>query len=171
MDNIRDFLETLLGTLIGWGLLYMIWLVLFQDTGAVVLVSGAFFTGLAVLLYRTFDLSIDIPVKSLTLPLVWIKFFSLLLFEIIKTTLQTCCIIITGDVKGKIVAYDTKLESGFGRLFLINSITLTPITIGILSEKNLVYIHHLHLEGREDYKEVMDKIRSTFEEPLLDLLG
>lgn len=152
-------------------MLYLLWLVLFREINPVILVSGAFVTGLVIVLYRTFELSIDIPVRSLTLPLVWIKFFSLLILEIAKSTVRTCYVILTGKTNGKIVAYDTKLESGFGKLFLINSITLTPITIGILSEKNLVYIHHLDLEDRDDYEDMVGKIRSEFEEPIIDLLG
>lgn len=169
--KMRNSLEAFLGTLVGWGLLYLLWLVLFREIDLVILVSGVFVTGFVVFLYNRFELTVDIPVRSLARPLIWIKFFASLILEIGKSTVSTCCIILTGRVKGKIVAYDTKLESGSGKLFLINSITLTPITIGILSEKNLVYIHHLHLEGRDDYKDVVDKIRSTFEEPLLKLLG
>ena len=171
MNKILNFAETFFRQLVGWGMLYLLWLVLFRDISPMVLISGAFATGLVVFLYRTFELTIDIPFRSLAYPLVWLKFFFLLLYEIGKTTIRTCYIIITGEVKGRIVAYDTELESGFGRLFLLNSITLTPITIGILSENNLVYIHHLDLEDREDYKSVIENIRSTFEEPLLKLLG
>lgn len=169
--KMRNSLEAFLGTLVGWGLLYLLWLVLFREIDPVILVSGVFVTGFVVFLYRRFELTVDIPVRSLTRPLTWIKFFASLILEIGKSTVMTCYIILTGKVKGKIVAYDTKLESGSGKLFLINSITLTPITIGILSEKNLVYIHHLHIEDRDDYKAVVEQIRSTFEEPLLKLLG
>ena len=170
MKKLWTFVEDFLVPFLGWGLLYALWLVLFGETGPIVLLSGVFVTGLVVFLYRTFELTIDIPVRSLALPLIWLRFFALLLLEIGKTTAQTCYIILTGRTRGEIVAYDTKLESGFGKLFLLNSITLTPITIGILSEKNLVYIHHLDLEDRDDYRSVVDGIRSNFEEPLLKLL-
>lgn len=169
--NILNFFETFLGTLFGWGLLYLLWLVLFREINPIILVSGVFVTGFVVFLYDRFELAVDITPRSLARPLIWIKFFVYLVLEIAKSTARTCYIILTGRVKGKIVAYDTKLESGSGKLFLINSITLTPITIGILSEKNLVYIHHLHLEDRDDYETSVDQIRSSFEEPLLKLLG
>lgn len=171
MNKILSFFGTFLETIFGWGLLYLLWLILFRDVRPVVLVSGVFATGLVVLLYYTFDLSIDVPARSLARPLLWLKFFSLLILEVVKSTVKTCYLILTGDVKGKIIAYDTELESGTGKLFLLNSITLTPITIGILTEKNLVYIHHLYLKDRDDYKAVVDEIRSKFEEPLLELLG
>ena len=171
MNKILDFLGTFFKTLFGWGLLYLLWLILFRDVRPVILVSGAFTTGLVVFLYYTFDLSIDVPARSLARPLLWLKFFSLLILEIAKSTVRTCYLILTGDVKGKIIAYDTELESGTGKLFLLNSITLTPITIGILTEKNLVYIHHLYMKDRDDYEAVVDEIRSKFEEPLLELLG
>lgn len=171
MNKILSFFGTFLKTLFGWGLLYLLWLILFRDVHPVILVSGAFATGLVVFLYYTFDLSIDVPARSLARPLLWLKFFSLLILEVVKSTISTCYLILTGDVKGKIIAYDTELESGTGKLFLLNSITLTPITIGILTEKNLVYIHHLYLKDRDDYKAVVDEIRSKFEQPLFELLG
>lgn len=171
MNKIWDFLGTFLETLFGWGLLFLLWLILFREVRPVILVSGAFATGLVIFLSYTFDLTIDVPARSLARPLLWLKFFSLLILEVVKSTVRTCYLILTGDVKGKIIAYDTELESGTGKLFLLNSITLTPITIGILTEKNLVYIHHLDLEDRDDYEDVVSEINSSFEEPLLDLLG
>ncbi len=171
MNKIRGLVKTFLGTLIGGGTLYLLWLVLFREINPVILVSGVFVIGLVILLYRTFELSIDIPVRTLMLPLIWLKFFALLILEIARSTVRTCYIILTGKANGKIVAYDTRLESGFEKLFLLNSITLTPITIGILSEKNLVYIHHLDLRDRDDYEDMVEKIRSEFEEPIMDLLG
>ena len=167
----KGLLRDILGISVGWGLLFVLWLVLFGNMRPLVLVSGIFATSLVVFLYGIFGLSIDIPGRSLATPLIWLKFFGLLFFEIAKSTVRTCYIILTGRVRGEIVAYDTELESGFGKLFLINSITLTPITIGILSEKNLVYIHHLDIEDREDYKSVVDGIRGMFEEPLTKLLN
>ncbi|MCF7890146.1 Na+/H+ antiporter subunit E [Candidatus Bipolaricaulota bacterium] len=171
MKKILQNFELSFGCFVGWGLLYLLWLVLFRKIDPVIMVSGVFVAGFVVFLYGRFELAVDIPLRSLARPLLWIKFFTSLVLEIGKSTVRTCYIILTGRVKGKIVAYDTKLGSGSGRLFLINSITLTPITIGILSEKNLVYIHHLHIEDRDDYEAVVDKIRSTFEDPLLKLLG
>ncbi len=171
MKKILTYLESFFGLVVGWGLLYLLWLILFREVSTIILVSGVFATGLVVYLFFVFELSIDIPGRSLARPLLWLKFLAFLVVEVVKSTLRTCFLILTGDVKGRIVAYDTQLESGTGKLFLLNSITLTPITIGILSEENLVYIHHLHLEGRDDYRDVVDKIRSTFEEPLLDLMG
>ncbi|MFB6290443.1 MAG: Na+/H+ antiporter subunit E [Candidatus Bipolaricaulia bacterium] len=157
--------------LLGEGLLFLLWLVLFGGVGPIIIVSGVLVAGLVVFLYGIFDLKIDIPLRSLARPLLWIKFFSLLVVEIGTTTVLTCYLILTGEVRGKIVAYETDLESGFGKLLLLNSITLTPITIGILSEKDLVYIHHLDLEDRDDYETLVERIRSTSEEPLIELLG
>lgn len=84
----------------------------------------------------------------------------------LKSTARTCCLNLTGGVEGRIVAYTTDLKTSSTRLFLLNAITLTPITIGILSEDNLIYIHHIGLESQEDYEEMVDKIRTNFEEPL-----
>jgi len=167
----NKFKRNFIGTFLGWVFLFLLWLVLFRDFGPVILASGLFASGMVVFLYYIFDLTIDVPLRSLARPLVWARFFSSLVLEIAKSTVRTCYLILKGNVRGKIVAYDTELDSGSGRLLLLNSITLTPITIGILSEKNLVYIHHLELEDRDAYKDMVERIRSTFEEPLLELLG
>ena len=164
-------MNKLLGLIFGWGLLYLFWWALFGEPKLIPLLAGIFATGGALFLFYRFGLTIDLPLGSIARPLGWLKFFSILIWEIAKSTFWTCYLIVTGGVSGEIVAYDTKLESGYGRLFLINSITLTPTTIGILSEGNLVYIHHINLEGREEYDQLLSKIRSSFEEPLKDLVG
>ncbi len=171
MKELLKKAKALLRYLAGAGTLYLLWLVLFRDLGPVYLIGGVFVVLIVIFLYRRFDLSIDIPIESLGRPLTWLRFFALLLFEIARSTIRTCYLILTGGVEGRIVVYDTELKTGSAKLFLLNSITLTPITIAILSEKNLVYIHHIDLEGQGDYEDMVDKIRSTFEEPLKGLNG
>lgn len=166
MDFLSERIKGFLGYLAGGSGLYLIWLVLFKELRLIVLVGGVFVTAFALFLFRRFDLDIDLPLESLLRPLTWMRFFSLLSFEMLKSTARTCYLILTGGVEGRIVAYTTDLKTGSTRLFLLNATTLTPITIGILSEDNLIYIHHIGLESHEDYEKMVDKIRTNFEEPL-----
>lgn len=157
---------------IGWILIFFFWWVLGEGTlSPMALTFGLLGSAAVVILYRRFGLSIDIPMKSLTLPLIWMKYIFSLLLEIGKTTIETCYLILTGKFKQEIIAYETELETGCGLLFLLNSITLTPITIAVLSEDKLVYIHHLRIEDKEDYREKIENIRSSFENPLKELIG
>ncbi|MFP4136284.1 MAG: Na+/H+ antiporter subunit E [Candidatus Acetothermia bacterium] len=171
MSRLPKNIKILLSYLFGSATLYLLWVVLFRDLGLVYLVGGIFVVGLVLFLFRRFGLSIDTPIESLGRPLLWLRFFFRLFYEIGRSTVRTCYLIVTGGVEGRIVVYDTGLKSGSGKLFLLNSITLTPITIAILSEGNLVYVHHIDLKGQDEYEEMVDKIRSDFEEPLKELQG
>ncbi len=169
MDFLSGRIKGFLGYLAGGVGLYLIWLVLFRDLRLLVFVGGVFVTGFALFLFWRFDLDIDLPLESLFRPLAWTRFFVILIFEILRSTVLTCYLIITGGIEGRIVAYNTELGTGSTKLFLLNAITLTPITIGILSENNLIYIHHIGLRSQEDYEEMVEKIRSNFEEPLKEV--
>ncbi len=166
MNFLPERIKGILGYLAGGAGLYLIWLILFGDPRPLVLVGGVFVTAFALFLFWRFDLEVDLPLESLFRPLPWGRFFFLLVFEILRSTVRTCYLILTDGVEGRIVAYTTELKTGSTRLLLLNAITLTPVTIGILSENNLVYIHHIGLKSQEDYEEMVDKIQSDFEEPL-----
>lgn len=172
MKSLKTIFKKTIRLAVGWSILLFLWWILAEDSGRpIVLLIGVLGSGGVIFLYHRFDLSIDIPMSSLALPVLWIKFFLILISEIGKTTIRTCYLIITGKFEPKIIAYETELETGYGLLFLLNSITLTPTTIAVLSEKNLIYIHHLQLEDKEDYEETTRKINSNFENPLKELIG
>ena len=119
--------------LTGWGALFFLWWILSENSsGIFILLIGALISLAVIFLYYRFDLSIDIPTRSLTLPLLWLKFFFFLVIEILKTTVKTCYFIINGEIEPKIIAYKTELKTGYGLLFLLNSITLTPTTIAVI---------------------------------------
>lgn len=171
MKELPEKTRTFLGYLFGAGSLYLLWVVLFRNLELIYLLGGVFVVVFVLFLFHRFNLSIDTPIESLGRPLTWLRFFARLLYEIFRSTVRTCYLIVTGGVEGRIVVYDTELKTGSSKLFLLNSITLTPITIAILSEENLVYIHHIDLGGQDEYEEMVDKINSDFEEPLKELQG
>jgi len=168
MNKITKYVKAILGLC----LLFALWWLLAAETSFYVRVFiGIFSTGLVAILYRRFTLSIDIPVTTILKPLLWIKFLSYLVVRIVISTGLTCYLILTNNTHPKIVAYETKLDTRSGLLFLCNSITLTPTTITIFHENDLVYIHHLYLETEEDYERLVDRIHSWFEKPLQNLIG
>lgn len=164
--------QTYIKIIFGWGLLLVLWWILTTETQFYIAsIIGLLATGLIIILYCRFDLSIDIPPTTLLKPLLWIKFLSYLVFRISVSTALTCYLILTNNIKPKIVAFDTKLETKYGLLFLCNSITLTPTTIAIFEENKLIYIHHLYLEDQDDYEQMVDRICLYFETPLQKLIG
>lgn len=169
MKELPEKTRTFLGYMFGAGSLYLLWVVLFRNLELIYLLGGVFVVVFVLFLFHRFNLSIDTPIESLGRPFTWLRFFARLLCEIFRSTVRTCYLIVTGGVEGRIVVYDTELKTGSSKLFLLNSITLTPITIAILSEENLVYIHHIDLGEQDEYEEMVDKIRSDFEEPLKEL--
>ena len=157
--------------LIGWALLFAFWWILAGMSRPIIFGLGMVLAAAVIGMYRRFELSIDLSLSSLKHPLLWLKFLFSLIAQICISTMRTCYFILTDKTEPKIVAYETDLQTGYGLLFLLNSITLTPTTIAILSEGNLVYIHHLHIKDQVDYEKMSSSIRSHFEKPLKKLVG
>lgn len=74
-----------------------------------------------------------------------------------------------------IVKVKTRLTSRMGRLFLANSITLTPGTITVAAEGEELFVHWLNVEepvgGNTDVEENTAKIVSGFEKYLEVIFG
>jgi len=68
-------------------------------------------------------------------------------WRLICSTLYTCRVILTGKEEGRIVAVPTEIADPIGALLLSHSITLTPSTIALLLEGDLLYIHWLRARG------------------------
>ena len=78
-----------------------------------------------------------------------------LLFRFVLSTIRTSWLILTGKEEGQIVALPTSMKHPVGRFILLHSITLTPSTIALLSEEDLLYIHWLRPRGRAgDWKAI-----------------
>jgi len=157
--------------LLGGGLLFLLWWLLSSGSNLLVRSAVGLVATTAVLsLYRRFGLSIDIPSNALFRPWLWIKFFLYLLWKIGLATAETCYLILRRDLDQKIVIYESRLKSRTGLLLLLNSITLTPTSVAILHENNLVYVHHLSLKDKEDYDSMVEIVDRVFERPLAILL-
>jgi multisubunit Na+/H+ antiporter MnhE subunit len=101
------------------------------------------------------------------LPLV-LPYFVTLLFRLVLSTIRTSWLILAGKEEGQIVALPTSMKNPFGRFILLHSITLTPSTIALLSEEDLLYIHWLRPRGRRgDWEE----IKASLEKRLAPIFG
>jgi multisubunit Na+/H+ antiporter MnhE subunit len=97
---------------------------------------------------RLFPTSTLLPRSLLRRPHRVVAFLTTLIFRFITSTLRTCGMIISGKEEGRIVALPIHVKDPLARFLLLNSITLTPSTISLLLEGDLLYIHWLREKGR-----------------------
>ena len=147
--------------------LIAIWLLLTHRLDAPALVVGVFVGGFVCLaqrmLFRRHDRLVSTllrhPVRSL-------RYIGLLAWRFLISTGYTIRLILLGDEEGRIVALPLRLRHPIGQLLLLNSITLTPSTISLLVEGNLLYIHWLRArEAQGDW----EAIKETLERELLTI--
>ncbi len=154
-----------------WLVLLGFWVIFYNAINFQILISGSLISWLVLFLYRTLLGSLEFPTWAFKKTYLWLLFFLRLAYRIVLSTARTLFLVITNRIKPEIVVYPCEVRSSFGRLLLMNSITLTPTTIAILTERNLLYIHHLYLPSREKYQKMKDAIQRNFDNPLQELLG
>ncbi|MBR5406078.1 MAG: Na+/H+ antiporter subunit E [Lachnospiraceae bacterium] len=81
-----------------------------------------------------------------------LKYFMILLAEIVKANIKTASIILNPKMvpEPKIVTFKPDIRYGFLKVVLANSITLTPGTITINVEDGLYTVHCLDMELASD---------------------
>lgn len=95
-----------------------------------------------------------------------LRFVTTLAIRLVVSTLHTSWLILTGREEGRFMALPLRVEHPLGQFVLLNSITLTPSTISLLVEGDVVYLHWLQSRrGRGDWRTVKESI----ERRVLDL--
>ena len=92
------------------------------------------------------------------------RYLGILVWRFVISTGYTVRLILLGDEEGRIVAVPVRLRDPTGQLILLNSITLTPSTISLLIEGDLLYIHWLRARNAQGDWEA---IKETLERELL----
>jgi len=101
-------------------------------------------------------------------PLSFLRLLLSLAVRVTVSTVRTSCLIIFGGEEGRIIALPTRIAAPFGRLLLLNAITLTPSTISLLIDRDLLYIHWL---GSREGKAVPSRIKEGIEAEIAALFG
>jgi multicomponent Na+:H+ antiporter subunit E len=73
-------------------------------------------------------------------------------------------------IKPGIVKVKTKLKTDMGKMFLANSITLTPGTLTVDVEDDVLYIHWINVQT-DDVKKATEIIVGKFEKYLVRIFG
>lgn len=88
-----------------------------------------------------------------------VMFLVTLFVRFVVSTLRTSFLVLRGNEEGEIVALPTRITTSFGRFILLHSITLTPSTISLLSEGDLLYIHWLRPKGKtSDWRSIKEPL-------------
>jgi len=108
---------------------------------------------------------IPAPVRR---PISLIRFLLALAGRVVLSTVHTSLLILFGGEEGRVVALPIRVTGPFAQLLLLNAITLTPSTISLLIEGDLLYIHWLKpRRGTGDWR----KIKETLEVRIAELFG
>lgn len=92
-------------------------------------------------------------------PIRLLLFLFTLAVRFVSSTLFTSRLVLFGGEEGRMMALPTRVEHPVGRFLLLNSITLTPSTISLLVEDDLLYIHWLERKGgRGDWRAIKESL-------------
>jgi len=136
------------------------WLALSRGVDLPRLIAGVLAAAIVVLVQRClFPSFAPFPALLLRRPHWLLAFLVVFVYRFLTSTLRTCWLILFGGEEGRIVALPTRLEHPIGQFILLNAITLTPSTISLLLEGDLLYIHWLKAKGsRGDWKAIKESL-------------
>jgi multisubunit Na+/H+ antiporter MnhE subunit len=145
--------------------LITIWLLLTRRLDVPALVVGLLAVGLVCIAQRTLFRQHDRLMSTILLhPWRSLRYAVSLAWRFVVSTGYTIRLILLGNEEGRIVALPLRLRHPIGQLLLLNSITLTPSTISLLIEGDLLYIHWLRARNAQGDWET---IKETLERELL----
>jgi len=125
------------------GLLWGLWLLLWRSIAWPVVASGAIFPlGLAMAL-KAGVVRLDFPARAWLRWDLWALLALLLSFRVAQGVLTTSYAILTGRARSGVIAVPVRLTSDMGRLLFLWAVTVTPGTIALLLEEELLYVHCL----------------------------
>lgn len=109
---------------------------------------------------------------SMVLPLYVLQYLAEFLRALLAANIDMARRVITPSlpIDPAVVEVQTKLHSPLGKLLLANSITLTPGTLTIDIEDDIIRVHWIDARGIDDLTQVTHTISERFEKPLSGIL-
>lgn len=138
--NSQSMLATLAVGSALWGLWILLWR---QPFWPVILAGGVFPLGLW-LLRRKGLVSLALPPRFFRLDL-WLRFLGLVGARVVTSVGQAAWAALTGSIRPGVVTVPLRVRSEMAQLLLLWAITITPGTIALLAEGDMLYVHCLHL--------------------------
>jgi len=97
-------------------------------------------------------------------PIGALRFLATLAGRFVLSTLLTVRLILLGHEEGLLIALPIRVTNPFAQFLLLNSITLTPSTISLLIEGDLLYIHWLQPRGGHgDWRTIKESLERRIE--------
>jgi len=133
-----------LGAVVISALLWGAWVALWRRADFPVLLGGAWLPLLLLGATAAGRLRIPFPARAWLRLDLWAAFLLLMAARILRAVGVTAWAVLTGRVRPGVVAVNLGLRSDMGRLLLLWAVTVTPGTIALLQEGDLLYVHCLH---------------------------
>jgi len=156
--------------ILGTFALFLVWLAMTRTLAIPFVITGVISSVIVAVFWRAIMPEVPSSVHALVRrPLRLARFVLVLVKRFVISTLHTTWLILKGGEEGRIMALPIRVEDALARFILLNSITLTPSTISLLIEEDLLYIHWLQAAGGHgDWREIKEsfeiRLRSLFEE-------
>lgn len=140
----------------------LIWVIFSQDFTLEILILGLLFSYILTNINKSL-LRYSNPKLKFGYFVLFFEYLFVLLVEIIKANIHVALIILNPNpnLDSEIIQYHTKLKSDFHRMIFANSITLTPGTLTVSLDNNLLKVHCL----KKDFESGI--LNSKFEKILL----
>ena len=148
--------------LLGIAILFLIWLALTRTLAFPFVIAGLLSSVAVAVFWRAIMPEVPSSIhKMMRHPLRLARFVIVLAKRFFMSTLYTTWLILRGGEQGRMMALPIRVEDPLARFILLNSITLTPSTISLLVEDDLLYIHWLQTSaGHGDWREIKESLET-----------
>jgi multicomponent Na+:H+ antiporter subunit E len=156
--------------ILGTFALFLVWLAMTRTLAIPFVIAGVISSIIVAVFWRAIMPAVPSSVYALVRrPLRLARFVLVLVKRFVISTLHTTWLILKRGEEGRIMALPIRVEDPLARFILLNSITLTPSTISLLIEEDLLYIHWLQAAGGHgDWRTIKEsfetRLRRLFEE-------
>lgn len=126
------------------GVLWGLWLLLWRRPDWPVVLAGCVFPLGLWLARRTGRAALAVPSRFFRVDL-WLFFLGFTFWRVILSVTQTAWAAVTGKINPGVVAVPLRVRTEMAQLLLLWAITVTPGTIGLLAEGDILYVHCLYV--------------------------
>ena len=145
---------------------YVVWILLAGVSVPELVLGAAVSAVLSALLWKLLNLELSwkTPFALVLFIVIYVPVF---MFELVKANIDVLFRVLNPKlpINPGFIKVKTNLKTGFGKLILANSITLTPGTIAVDADDDSVYVHWIDVKGK-NHEEYSERISGKFEKIL-----